>query len=203
MRESSRIDGVRSGFTLVEVMVSLLVFALIAAAGTVVLSQVVDNRFAIKAASDRTGDLQRMRGLLKADLGQAAARRTRGPTGRPQQQPIMGQTTPGDPVLTLVRAGWSNPGADARASLQRVEYSLVDGRLERRVAARLDGARTGAAQVLYDGVTDLRVSFLRDGAEAPAFISTADKPLPDAVRMVMTLKGYGRVEQLFLVGGGA
>ena len=110
----------RAGFTLVEVMVSLLIFAMLAGAGAAVLGGAIDNRFAIKAASDRVADLQRMRGLLRADLGQAAARRSRGPTGRPTPQPIIGATVPGEPILVLNRAGWSNPGEQGRPSLQRV-----------------------------------------------------------------------------------
>ncbi|MFN3559836.1 MAG: type II secretion system minor pseudopilin GspJ [Brevundimonas sp.] len=192
----------RAGFTLVEVLVSLLIFALIAAAGAMVLSQSIDNRFAVKAASDRTGDLQRMRSLLRADLGQAAARRSRGPTGRPLPLPMSGPTTAADPLLVLTRAGWSNPGEQGRPSLQRVEYRVVDGRLERRVSSHLDGARPGPPQVLYRGVKAASVSFLRDGTEAPAFITTPERPLPDAVRLRLTLDGYGPVEQLFLVGGG-
>ncbi len=73
----------RAGFTLVEALVSLSIFALLATAGSAVLSQAIDNRFAVKSATDRTADLQRMRGLLGADIGQAAPRRARGPTGRP------------------------------------------------------------------------------------------------------------------------
>ena len=192
----------REGFTLVEVLVSLLIFALIAAAGAAVLGLSIDNRFAIKAASDRTADLQRMRSLLKADLGQAAGRRSRGPTGRPVPQPMNGPAAPGDPVLVLTRAGWSNPGGQARPSLQRVEYRLVEEQLERRVSSHLDGARPGPPQVLYRGVRDLTVAFLKDGQEAPAYIVTAERPLPDAVRIRMTLDGYGAIEQLFLVGGG-
>jgi general secretion pathway protein J len=195
-------SGPRAGFTLVEVLVSLLIFALIAAAGAAVLSLSIDNRFAIKAAADRTGDLQRMRSLLKADLGQAAGRRSRGPTGRPTPQPMSGPAAPGDPALVLTRAGWSNPGEQPRPSLQRVEYRLVEDRLERRVSTYLDGARPGPPQVLYRGVSGLTVAFIRDGQEAPAYVVTAERPLPDAVRIRMTLDGYGPVEQLFLVGGG-
>ena len=194
--------GSHAGFTLVEVLVSLLVFALIAAAGATVLSLSIDNRFAIKAASDRTADLQRMRSLLKADLGQAAARRSRGPTGRPMPLPMGGPAAPGDPVLVLTRAGWTNPGEQPRPSLQRVEYRLAEDRLERRVSTHLDGARPGPPQVLYRGVRDLTVAFIKDGQEAPAYITTSERPLPDAVRVRMTLDGYGPVEQLFLVGGG-
>lgn len=192
----------RDGFTLVEVMISLLIFAMIAAAGAAILGVSIDNRFAVKAASDRVGDLQRMRGLLRADLGQATARRSRGPTGRPMPQPIIGAAAPGDPILVLTRAGWSNPGEQARPSLQRVEYRLVEDRLERRVSSHLDGARPGPPQVLYRGVREIAVAFVRDGQVAPAFISSIDRPLPDAVRVDMTIEGYGRVEQLFLVGSG-
>lgn len=192
----------RAGFTLVEVLISLLIFAMIAAAGAAVLSLSIDNRFTIKAASDRTADFQRMNSLLKADLGQAAARRSRGPTGRPQIQPMAGPGAPGDPLLVLTRAGWTNPAGRARPSLQRVEYRLVEGRLERRVSDHLDGSRPGPPQVLYRGVRDPGVAFLRDGLEAPAFITTPERPLPDAVRITLTMDGYGPVSQLFLVGGG-
>ncbi|HEX8660368.1 MAG TPA: type II secretion system minor pseudopilin GspJ [Brevundimonas sp.] len=192
----------RAGFTLVEVLISLMIFAMIAAAGAAVLGVTIDNRFAVKAASDRVGDLQRMRSLMRADLGQATARRSRGTTGRPMPQPMVGAATPGDPILTLTRAGWSNPGEQARPSLQRVEYRLVEDRLERRVSSHLDGARPGPPQVLYRGVRDVTVAFVRDGQAAPAFISSIDRPLPDAVSIGMTVQGYGRIEQLFLVGSG-
>ena len=192
----------RAGFTLVEVLVSLMIFPMIAAAGAAVLGVTIDNRFAVKAASDRVGDLQRMRGLLRTDLGQATGRRSRGPTGRPVPQPMVGATAPGDPILVLTRAGWSNPGEQARPSLQRVEYRLVGDRLERRVSSHLDGARPGPPQVLYRGVRDVTVGFVRDGEAAPAFISSIDRPLPDAVRIGMTVQGYGRIDQLFLVGSG-
>ncbi len=190
----------RAGFTLVEALVSLAIFALLATAGSAVLSQAIDNRFAVKAAAERTADLQRMRGLLRADIGQAAPRRTRGSTGRPLPRAIVAAESPGDPVLTLTRTGWTNPGEQPRPSLQRVEYRLVEGRLERRVATHPDGARPGPPQVLYRGVRDLTVSFLRNGSEGPGWLPTPDRPLPDAVRVRATLDGYGVVEQLFLVG---
>jgi general secretion pathway protein J len=192
----------RAGFTLVEVLIALLIFALLAAAGAAVLGVAIDNRFAVKAASDRVGDLQRMRALLRADLGQAAPRRARGAAGRPQPQAIVGAAAPGEPVLRLTRAGAGNPDGQARPSLQRVEYRLIEGRLERRAAAHLDGARPGPPQVLYRGVRDVSVAFVRDGQEAPAFLATPERPLPDAVRVRMTLDDYGPLDQLFLVGGG-
>lgn len=192
----------RRGFTLVEVLVALLIFALIAAAGTALIAAAIDGRVAVRALADRTGDLQRTRAVLKADLAQAAPRRTRGVSGRALQQPVAGARAPGDPLLVVARAGWSNPEGRGRPSMQRVEYRLVGDRLERRASRYLDGSRAGAPQVLYRGVRDVTVTFLRDGVEAPAFLSTPERPMPDAVRLVMTLDGYGVVDQLFLVGNG-
>lgn len=192
----------RGGFTLVEVLIALAIFALIGGAGALVLSQAIDNRFAIKAASDRIADLQRARALLRADIGQAVGRRTRTPTGRPIPQPMIAGGASGEPLLVLTRSGWSNPGDDARPSLQRVEYRLVEDRLERRASRFLDGARPGPPQVLYRGVRAARAAFIRDGAESPAYLVTPDRPLPDAVRLALTLDGYGEVDQLFLVGRG-
>lgn len=192
--------SIRSGFTLVEALVALILFALIATAGAGVLAATIDNRFAVRSATDRTAALQRMRALLKADLGQATTRRTRDWNGEPQPLALMGATAPGEPVLTVTRAGWSNAGGAGRSSLQRVEYRLERGRLERRVSLHLDGSRPGPPQLLLSGVTDLTVSFIRDGRETPAPTPGLTRPLPDAARVTMTLEGYGPVTQLFLIG---
>ncbi len=192
----------RSGFTLVEALVALTLFALIAGAGAAVLSISIDNRLAVRAVSDRMAGLQRTRSLLRADLGQAVSRRTRDRDGEPHPLALAGRTQPGDPVLTLTRAGWSNAGDAGRSSLQRVEYRLVEGRLERRISPFLDGSRPGPPQRLLGGVTDLSVTFLQDGHEAPAPIPRPTGEPPDAIRLTLTLEGHGRMTQLFLIGGG-
>lgn len=192
----------RSGFTLVEALVALALFALIATAGATVLSMSIDNRFAVHAASERTAAVQRTRSLLKADLGQAVTRRTRDRNGEPRALPLDGAAAPGDPVLVLTRAGWTNPGDAPRSSLQRVEYRLEAGRLERRVSPFLDGSRPGPPQLLLTGVSDLTVAFLQDGQASPVPIPGPTGAPPDAVRLTLTLEGYGPVTQLFLIGGG-
>lgn len=192
----------RSGFTLVDALVSLTLFAMIAAAGTAILSMSIDNRFAVRAASDRTAALQRTRSLLKADLGQATDRRTRDRNGEPHALALMGATGPGGALLTLTRAGWSNPGFRGRSSLQRVEYRLVEGRLERRVSPFLDGSRPGPPQILLSGVSDLSVTFLQDGGESPTLIRGPTGTPPDAARLALTLEGYGPMTLMFLIGSG-
>ena len=195
-------ERVRSGFTLVEALMALMLFALIAAAGTAVLSTSIDNRFAVGAVNERTAALQRTRSLLRADLGQATTRRTRDRNGEPRPLALAGATGPDDPVLTVTRAGWSNAEYARRSSLQRVEYRLVDGRLERRASRYLDGSRPGPPQRLLTGVSDLTVSFIQNGRETPAPIPDPAGRPPDAVRLTLTLEGYGPMTHLFLIGSG-
>lgn len=187
----------RAGFTLVEVLVALAIFAMIASAGVGLLSFAIDNRLAVRDASERTADFQRTRALLRADLGQAAPRRVRGADGAPQAAFELG----GEALFAVTRRGWINPGEAQRASMQRVDYRLIDGRLERRVRERLDGARPAEPQVLLENVESAQVTAILDGDPIADWRPTRNRPLPDAVRIDLTLEGYGPVSQLFLVAG--
>lgn len=71
------------GFTLIEMMVALLIFALITAAGVAVMNSTLTNQSAVRVRVERYAELQRMRAIVKADLSQAATRRTRGEDGVP------------------------------------------------------------------------------------------------------------------------
>ena len=187
----------RAGFTLVEVLVALALFAMISSAGVGLLSFAIDNRLAVRDASERTAAFQRARALMRADLGQAAPRRVRGADGAPQAAFELG----GEALFAVTRRGWINPGEARRASMQRVDYRLVDGRLERRVRERLDGARPAEPQVLLENVQSARVTAILDGDPIADWRPVQNRPLPDAVRIDLTLEDYGPVSQLFLVAG--
>ncbi|HEX2561309.1 type II secretion system minor pseudopilin GspJ [Phenylobacterium sp.] len=192
------------GFTLVEMMVALLIFGLVAAAGVGVMSFSVDNQEVVRAHTERLAKFQRARALLKADLSQAAARRTRGPDGQAAAWTFAGgASAPPGLLLGLVRAGWDNPDANRRASLQYVEYRLVQDRLERRARPALDGAEPGPPQILLTGVESAQVSFAAGSEWVEALPGGAHRPPPQAVRLQLRLKDMGQVDQLFLVTGEA
>lgn len=187
----------REGFTLVEVLVALAIFAMIASAGVGLLSFAIDNRLAVREASERTAAFQRARALMRADLGQAAARRVRGADGAPRAAFELG----GESLFAVTRRGWINPGDAQRASMQRVDYRLIEGRLERRVRERLDGARPAEPQVLLENVQSAQVTAILDGDPIADWRPVQNRPLPDAVRIDLTLEGYGPVTQLFMLAG--
>lgn len=190
------------GFTLVEMMVALLIFGLVSAAGVAIMSFSVDNQQVVRAHSHRLAELQRARLMLKADLAQAAQRPARDAAGRPAVRSFSGgEQQTGGPLLQLVRRGWDNPDAAPRASLQAVEYRLAGGRLERRARRAVDGVEAGPSQVLLTGVRDGRIAFLVRGQWIEALPNGVHQPLPQAVRLDLILDDYGPLSQIFLVTG--
>ena len=190
------------GFTLVEMLVALAIFGLVSAAGVTVMRFAVDNQAVVRAHTDRIGAFQRTRGMLKADLAQAATRRTRGQDGRSARASFFGPSSdrPGL-LLSISRRGWDNPDAEPRASVQYVEYRFVDGRLERAARPELDGAPLGTPQVLIDRLRSVSVSFLWRGQWVQNLPGGTADALPQAVRFDMTIEGIGAVSQSFVVTG--
>lgn len=191
----------RPGFTLVEMLVALFIFGLLAAAGVAVLGFSIDSQAQVRTHMDRTAEFQRMRAILKADLAQAAPRRTRGQDGATAPLAFLASGEPGGALMTLVRRGWENVDGRPRASLQYVEYRLVEGRLERSTRPALDGAALGPPQVLFRGVEMLRPAFLSGNGWRPTWTVDAGAELPDAVRLEMEMEGVGPVTQLFALPG--
>lgn len=191
------------GFTLLEVMVSLAIFGLIAAAGVSVMAYAADSQQVLRERMARLGEFQRARGLLRADLSQAATRLVRRSDGSAGRNAFIGGR-PGEsgPLFAFVRRGHENPDAAPRASLQYVEYSIVDGRLERSARAAVDGAAPGHARVLLDGITRARVAYFDGDIWNDGWHGGTDS-LPRAVELELALDDIGDVRQRFLLPGTA
>jgi general secretion pathway protein J len=192
----TRARSSNGGFTLVELMIALLIFGLLAASATALLAFGVDARQATSERLDALAAIVRTRSLLTADLAQAAPRLTRRADG--SVRPAFEQTEDG---FALVRRGWSNDDAAPRASLQRVEYRIVDERLERVAHPMLDGAEPGPPAALLVAVRSWRLRTRAAGEWRDRFDATRPTALPDAVELTLTLP-EGEVRQLFLVGPG-
>lgn len=189
------------GFTLVEMLVALAVFALLAAGGVTVMAWASASQGAAQARMARVGDLQRVRALLQADLSQAAPRRTRNAAGIAAVQAFTGSAEPGSGLLfALTRRGQENPWGAPRASLQYVEYHLHDGRLERSARPMLDGAGFDPPQLVIDGVRNARVMYRFQGEWMDGWPGGTDR-IPEALRLTLELDGLGRIEQAFLMQG--
>jgi general secretion pathway protein J len=190
-----------AGFTLAELLVSLFIFGLLSAAGVGLLSFSVRAQEAADARLSDLADFRRAGALLAGDLGQAAPRMARDEAGASRQafQGVGGDQ--GGVALAFVRRGWENLDDTPRPSLQRVEYSFTEGRLERRVYPRLDGAAALPATVVVDKVRRIRLRYRdREGAWRERWDPTKATELPVAVELVMDAEGSGSTRQLFQVG---
>ncbi|WP_439532482.1 type II secretion system minor pseudopilin GspJ [Polymorphobacter sp.] len=192
------------GFTLAELLVALALFGLIAGAGVALLAMGINSRAASGERIAGQSALVRTRALLGADLGQAAPRRWRDGNGAPW--PAFASEAGSGLLLRLVRRGWTNDDGAPRASLQRVEWRLSGGRLERRAAPMVDGAMVGPPALMMDGVRAARLRFFANGGWAASWPAPGQAALPgalpEAVEIVLDTATSGELRQLFLLPPG-
>jgi len=190
----------QAGFTLIEMMISLLIFGLLAAAGVSLLS------FGVRAqavAGKKLADiaaLSRLDGVLVADLAQALPRATRDEGGatRPAFEGGNGTT-----LLRLVRGGWDNVDGAPRPNVQKVDYVLSEnGTIDRIAYPMLDGAAPFPPATLVTGVASVSLRYRLAGAWTDRWQGQPGTPLPDAVEMTMTRRDGTVFRELFLVGIG-
>ena len=163
---TSDMRSAEHGFTLIELLVALMIFAMLASAGVLLLGNSVSAQAQVKARLDDMAAVQRAGGALAGDLGQAVPRITRTEAGT--LAPAFWAHDVGDaqPVMQFVRGGWDNLGDMPRPSLQKVEYWVRQGRLERRTYAQLDGAAGDDPAALLDNVEAVTLRF-RDAQGRP------------------------------------
>lgn len=202
MPAQGRHGGVTAGFTLVEVMVALLIFSIIATAGVALLSFSVRAQAATGAKLDDLAALQRTLSILSADLAQAGDRPTRDEAGTLLPAFSGEHEGTAQPMLRLVRGGWTNLDAQPRAGTQKVAYT-VDGGILRRVAwPRLDGAAPLPAAPLMERVASVTLRYRYRGAWSDRWDGANGVPLPDALEMTLRRTTGVEYRQLFLVGTG-
>lgn len=191
------------GFTLIELLVALMIFAMLAAAGVLLLGNSVSAQAQVKRRLDDMAAVQRTAGALAADLGQAVPRISRTETGTLAPALWSHREGEGTPVMQFVRGGWDNLGDLPRPSLQKVEYWVRQGRLERRTYAQVDGAAGDPPAALLEQVEDVVLRFRdAEGKWRDEWVPTQPDLLPRAVEMVLTRTGEPPVTLRFLVGPG-
>ncbi len=207
----------QKGVTLPEVLVSLLIFALIASASVYALRLGVDSRDQLGAADDRLKKLQIARSLIKEDLAQTVARPVRNEFGELTPVPFAGgqvsfasRAEDDEKILmSFTRGGWLNPRAAApRSALQHVDYVFRRGAVVRRARIYLDEAPKAelVERVLFDDLEDAHAQFLVGefrgelnwGDAWPT--SNAAVGLPRAIALVLDREDAAPLRQLFWIG---
>lgn len=150
------------GLSLIELLVALAVFSIMAALAYGGLDSIARTRGELAARQATFGDLVRAIGLLDRDLRGAVARPVLGAAGQ-----VLPALVGSSERMEFTRLGYANPQAEPRSNLQRVSYEIDAGTLRRGRYAVLDRAANSSAQFADTRVQvqQLRLRYL-DGASA-------------------------------------
>ena len=187
------------GFTLLELLIAIAIFALIATASYRLLKSVTQMQESSIAVWDNIGVMQRARLVLEKDLLQLAIRPIKDEFGQRQSAMVAGQD---GKLLEFTRSGWRNITGELRSDLQRVSYELTDRQLVRRYWPVLDRgiSQEPQRQVLMEDVDAIRFRF-RDSRKRwhktwpPQSEKQSQRPylLPALVEVVIEHPEYGYI----------
>jgi general secretion pathway protein J len=198
----------RGGFTLLELLVALAIFSLIAVMAYGGLAVVLAQQGRTNEQADRLSRLQMAYQIMQRDIEQVIARPIRDAFGD-ERMLMIGVGSEGE--IEFTRGGWNNPAGHKRSTLQRVAYRVVDQELVRSVWYVLDRAQDTEPfeTAIIDGVKEMEIRFLGDGEDwldqwppSDQLQSLTDLPqiVPRAVEISIDIEFVGPLIWLFRIG---
>ena len=195
------------GFTLLELIVAIAIFAIVAVLAYGGLNSVLNQRRGIEDRLNRIATLQKAYMRMRGDFQQIRNRSVRDPYG--DQLPAL-YVTPSSPVLEFTRGGWRNPLFQPRSSQERVSYRVNDSKLLRdswRVLDRVQGSEP-IELVLLEGVDQIGWRFFGpDGSWQPNWpplnslnLNTTSVSPPTAIEITLKTRDWGQLRFLFKSG---
>jgi len=197
------------GFTLLELLVATAIFAIVSIMAFGGFNAVLAQRDRTMENLARLKDVQFAMRILAQDLYQITPRSVRDELGN-QEKPAVLAGERNEYLVEFTRAGWTNPAALPRSTLQRVAYRLEDETLIREYWPVLDRTLSNepVEMELLQDVEAIEFSFLdlqREwqtewpplGAAGP--IASRARPL--AVEVTVDLLDWGRITRRVESGG--
>jgi general secretion pathway protein J len=190
------------GFTLLELLVALAIFSLIAVMAYGGLETVLNQHARTEENAESLAVLQKTYLLMQRDIEQMVPRAIRDEFGD-QQAPLIGTS-----LFQFTRGGWNNPANHPRSTLQRVGYSLEDRQLIRYAWLVLDRAQDSAPtrQPLVADIESMQVRYLDEAGNwqeqwppLQAGSTPGGNPtiFPRAVEMTLEHARFGTLVWLF------
>ncbi|WP_318466207.1 type II secretion system minor pseudopilin GspJ [Photobacterium leiognathi] len=197
----------QQGFTLLEVLVAIAVFAMLSLSAYQVMNNVMRSDAQSQDHNQRLKDIQRATIMMDNDFRQIVARKSRldgdAPSNKLLQasEYLLDSSSEG---IMFIRSGWQNPQAMfPRGDITRVGYRIEDDKLE-RVWFRYPDTVVGEkplVRVLLTGVTELKFEFYYDKKWHEKW--NKENTLPEGIKVIMTLKDLGDIERIYLVPSSA
>jgi len=152
------------GFTLLEMVVAVAIFAVMAGIAYGGLNQTIKTGNQVSESNQRLSELQFALSYFGRDWLQVSSRKVRNQYGDEENNIVIA-----DNSVSFTRSGWSNLLQRKRSNLQRVQYLLIDSMLVRRHWLSLD---QGIGEEPFDSVLLRNVETLEI-----VFVDAAEKKI--------------------------
>lgn len=190
------------GFTLIEMMLAIVIFALLSLMALMIFQGVLRNSEIVQGKAAQMVQLQRALNAVERDFSHALARVPVNLAAQPVMPEFEArQAADGTDNyrVMLIREGWQNPGGRLpRSTLERVEYRLEKGRLARLSYPDLDSPASATRRVtLLTDVRRFQLRFYSQGQWLTAW--RASTLLPQAVEIGIETRDFGPVKRIVLL----
>ena len=190
-----------AGFTLLEIMVAIAIFAVLAAAAYGGMNSIVRAQIAVRESSDALDAISRALARFEKDLKQAYSRSARGAYGTIDAAMVGDGNS-----LSVTTMAMTASAAGASATPVRVRHTLARGRWLRTQTAALDLAPSTpeTARLILDDFSAASLRYLdaqlREHDRWPpanaALEGVSPDTLPRAVELRLTSKRFGEIRRL-------
>lgn len=194
----------QKGFTLLEVLVAMAIFALISLASFSLFNTVTTSQEKSSTRIEAMNSIQRAFILIERDFLQMARRSVRFAGDSPSTNFIHTDSNNFESTsqsIAFVRNGWTNPGLLLpRSDMQSVAYQVNEETLERLHYNFVDASLSEEPKVrkLLTGINDISFEYYY----ADKWNKTYDeKDLPRAISIELDTKEFGILKRKFLVAG--
>ena len=185
-----------SGFTLIEMMIAIFIFSVVATLSYSGLNYILKGQSYLQTSSNQLKDLQLSFRYFEKDINQMINRSVRNQYGD----------------FSFTHAGWRNPANLVRSKMQRVSYELDEKTLKRYTWGQLDGAI--AEQFfetdLLEGVESIKLRYLdqanqwqttwpplNSGSAEPALGAVQQFDIPRALELTIKVENIDEIRRLF------
>lgn len=195
----------KNGFTLIEVIVAIAIFSILALGANALLVNVTNSNELSQVRAKQLEGLQRAMITMERDFLQMQDRVPR-TQGIENELVITGGEFEFESDaygIGFVRGGWQNPQLRLKRShLQSVAYRISEGRLERLHTNYVDSVigTQPKIRVLLEGVTDFRVEVLKEITREFNWSETiVNTELPVAIAVTIDTETFGEIRRVFKV----
>lgn len=196
-----------TGFTLLELLIAIAIFAIVSILAMSGYNELLMQRERASQSMERARMIQRAMTRLAQDFEQLEPRPVRDATAT-VKNPALYFNAGGTYLVEMTRAGWTNPAGVSRSTLQRVGYRLVDGKLYRDYWTVLDRTlgSVPAQALLVDKVTTFSLRYMDHNrlwqttwppvGGASGVGNSRARFLPLAVEITLTLEDWGELKRV-------